>query len=159
MANTPLRIFWINPCSCSRQAAERAANGPSDLFLPAATSSPPLSVPTESTWQPTAGMASNFGCFPMLTRFQRCVRTALPLAGLPCSLCLRSCHAFVPGRHRPPGAYFLHRPNHRPAPAKVAMARKLAVSLYRMWPKGFDYQQTLQFGSHAGEPGYVHGVK
>ena len=43
--------------------------------------------------------------------------------------------------------------------AKVAMARKLAVSLYWMWCKGFDYQQTLQFGSHAGEPGYVHGVK
>jgi transposase len=43
--------------------------------------------------------------------------------------------------------------------AKVAMARKLAVSLYWMWRKGFDYQQTLQFGSHAGEPRYVHGVK
>ena len=43
--------------------------------------------------------------------------------------------------------------------AKVAMARKLAVSLYWMWRKGFDYPQTLQFGSHAGEPGYVHGVK
>ena len=43
--------------------------------------------------------------------------------------------------------------------AKVAMARKLAVSLYWMWRKGFDYPQTLQFGSHAGEPVYVHGVK
>ena len=43
--------------------------------------------------------------------------------------------------------------------AKVAMARKLAVSLYWMWRKGYDYQQHLQFGSHAGEPGYVHGVK
>ena len=43
--------------------------------------------------------------------------------------------------------------------AKVAMARKLAVSLYWMWRKEFDYPQTLQFGSHAGEPGYVHGVK
>jgi transposase len=43
--------------------------------------------------------------------------------------------------------------------AKVAMARKLAVSLYWMWRKGFDYPQTFQFGSHAGEPGYVHGVK
>src|SRR5229473_390768 len=43
--------------------------------------------------------------------------------------------------------------------AKVAMARKLDVSLYWMWRKGFDYPQTLQFGSHAGEPGYVHGVK
>ena len=43
--------------------------------------------------------------------------------------------------------------------AKVAMARRLAVSLYWMWRKECDHQQTLQFGSHAGEPGYVHGVK
>src|SRR5258708_2423102 len=43
--------------------------------------------------------------------------------------------------------------------AKVAMARKLAVSLYWMWRKGFDYPQTLQFGSHAGEPGFGQGVK
>jgi transposase len=43
--------------------------------------------------------------------------------------------------------------------AKVAMARKLAVSLYWMWRKGHDYQQHLKFGSHVGEPGYVHGVK
>lgn len=43
--------------------------------------------------------------------------------------------------------------------AKVAMARKLAVSLYWMWRKGYDYQRHLKFGSHAGEPGYVHGVK
>ena len=43
--------------------------------------------------------------------------------------------------------------------AKVAMARKLAVSLYWMWRKGLDYPQTLQFGSHAGKPVYVHGVK
>jgi hypothetical protein len=39
------------------------------------------------------------------------------------------------------------------------MARKRAVGLYWMWRKGFDYPQTLQFGSHVGEPGYVHGVK
>ena len=43
--------------------------------------------------------------------------------------------------------------------AKVAMARRLAVTLYWMWRKGYDYQQSLQFGSHAGEPGIVHGVK
>ena len=43
--------------------------------------------------------------------------------------------------------------------AKVAMARRLAISLYWMWRKGYDYQQSLKFGSHAGEPGYVHGVK
>jgi transposase len=34
--------------------------------------------------------------------------------------------------------------------AKVAMARKLAVQLYWMWRKQWDYQQVLQFGSHAG---------
>ena len=43
--------------------------------------------------------------------------------------------------------------------AKVAMARRLAISLYWMWRKRYDYQQSLKFGSHAGEPGYRHGVK
>jgi transposase len=43
--------------------------------------------------------------------------------------------------------------------AKVTMARRLAVSLYWMWRKEYDYQQHLKFGSHAGEPGLVHGVK
>jgi transposase len=43
--------------------------------------------------------------------------------------------------------------------AKVAMARKLAVSLYWMWRKGYDYQQHLKFGSHAGQPVPAHGVK
>jgi transposase len=43
--------------------------------------------------------------------------------------------------------------------AKVAMARRLAVSLYWMWRKEHDYQQHLKFGSHAGEPGLGHGVK
>ena len=43
--------------------------------------------------------------------------------------------------------------------AKVAMARKLAVRLYWMWRKGWDYQQILRFGSHAGELAFVHGVK
>ena len=43
--------------------------------------------------------------------------------------------------------------------AKVAMARRLAISLYWMWRKGCDYQHSLKFGSHAGEPGYRHGVK
>ena len=37
--------------------------------------------------------------------------------------------------------------------AKVAMARRLAISLYWMWRKGYDYQQSLKFGSHAGERG------
>jgi len=34
--------------------------------------------------------------------------------------------------------------------AKVAMARKLAVRLFWMWRRGWDYQQLQQFGSHVG---------
>src|ERR1700733_13305729 len=43
--------------------------------------------------------------------------------------------------------------------AKVAMARRLAVSLYWMLRQGWDYQQHIEFGSHAGQPGYRHGVQ
>ena len=43
--------------------------------------------------------------------------------------------------------------------AKVAMARRLAVRLYWMMRKEWDYAQLNKFGSHAGEPGYRHGVK
>jgi transposase len=43
--------------------------------------------------------------------------------------------------------------------AKVAMARKLAVRLYWMWRKGWDYQQLLKFGSHVGQPVTGYGVK
>ena len=43
--------------------------------------------------------------------------------------------------------------------AKVAMARKLAVRLYWMMRKEWDYEQLKKFGSHAGQPGYRHGVK
>ena len=43
--------------------------------------------------------------------------------------------------------------------AKVAMARKLAVQLYWMWRRGWDYEQMQKFGSHAGEPGNPHGVQ
>lgn len=43
--------------------------------------------------------------------------------------------------------------------AKVAMARKLAVSLFWMWRKGWDYQELLKFGSHAGQLELCHGVK
>ena len=43
--------------------------------------------------------------------------------------------------------------------AKVAMARRLGVRLYWMWRKGWDYQQVLQFGSHAGELETGPGVK
>jgi len=34
--------------------------------------------------------------------------------------------------------------------AKVAMGRKLAVRLFWMWRKGWDYSQLVEFGSHAG---------
>jgi len=43
--------------------------------------------------------------------------------------------------------------------AKVAMARRLAVRLYWMWRKGWDYEQWNKFGSHAGQPGHRHGVQ
>lgn len=43
--------------------------------------------------------------------------------------------------------------------AVVALARKLAVGLYWMWRKGWDYEKSLQFGSHAGQPGTRYGVK
>ena len=43
--------------------------------------------------------------------------------------------------------------------AKVAMARRLAVSLYWMMRKAWDYQQWIEFGSHAGQPGHRHGVQ
>src|SRR6266545_2868749 len=38
--------------------------------------------------------------------------------------------------------------------AKVAMARRLAVRMYWMWRKGWDYEQMNKFSSHAGEPGH-----
>jgi transposase len=43
--------------------------------------------------------------------------------------------------------------------AKVAMARKLAVRLYWMWRKGWDYEQWKKFGSYVGQPGNRHGVQ
>ena len=43
--------------------------------------------------------------------------------------------------------------------AKVAMARRLAVRLYWMWRKGWDYGQLTKFSSHAGQPGHRDGVK
>ena len=43
--------------------------------------------------------------------------------------------------------------------AKVAMARKLAVRLYWMMRKGWDYEQLNKFGSHAGQPGNRDGVQ
>jgi transposase len=43
--------------------------------------------------------------------------------------------------------------------AKVAMARRLSVRLYRMWRNGWEYTQWVKFSSHAGELGTGHGVK
>jgi transposase len=43
--------------------------------------------------------------------------------------------------------------------AKVAMARKLAIRLYWMMRKEWDYEQLRKFGSHAGKPGHRHGVQ
>src|SRR6202050_781399 len=43
--------------------------------------------------------------------------------------------------------------------AKVARARKLAVGLYWMMRKEWDYEQLRKFGSHAGEPGSGDGGK
>jgi len=43
--------------------------------------------------------------------------------------------------------------------AKVAMGRRLAVRLYWMWRNGCQYSPSLEFGSHAGQPGTGHGVK
>jgi transposase len=42
--------------------------------------------------------------------------------------------------------------------AKVAMGRKLAVRLYWMWRREWDYQQFREFGSYAGKLGIGHGV-
>ena len=43
--------------------------------------------------------------------------------------------------------------------AKVAMVRKLAVRLYWMLRKEWDYEQVKKFGSHAGQPGNRRGVQ
>ena len=43
--------------------------------------------------------------------------------------------------------------------AVVALARKLAVRLYWMWRNGRDYEKSLKFSSHVGQPGTGYGVK
>ena len=43
--------------------------------------------------------------------------------------------------------------------AKVAMARRLAVRLYWMWRKQWDYEQLKKFSLHAGKPGSGVGVQ
>ncbi|MGA8345547.1 MAG: transposase, partial [Candidatus Sulfotelmatobacter sp.] len=43
--------------------------------------------------------------------------------------------------------------------AKIAMARRLAIRLYWMWRKGWDYEQVKKFGSHAGKLETGDGVQ
>ena len=43
--------------------------------------------------------------------------------------------------------------------AKVAMARRLAVRLYWMWRREWNYEQLESCGSHAGQLGHPHGVQ
>jgi transposase len=43
--------------------------------------------------------------------------------------------------------------------AKVAMARRLAVRLYWMWRKEWDYEQVKKFGWYAGQLGHRYGVQ
>ena len=43
--------------------------------------------------------------------------------------------------------------------AKVAMARRLAIRLYWMWRKKWNYEQLTKFGAHAGQPENPHGVR
>jgi transposase len=43
--------------------------------------------------------------------------------------------------------------------AKVAMARRLAVRLYWMWRKEWDYEQVKKFGSYAGQLEHRDGVQ
>jgi transposase len=42
--------------------------------------------------------------------------------------------------------------------AKVAMARRLAVRMYWMWRKGWNYEQLKKFGSQGRKPGSHAGV-
>jgi transposase len=42
--------------------------------------------------------------------------------------------------------------------AKVAMARRLAVRLYWMWRNGWEYSQSVEFGSNAGQLATGHGL-
>jgi transposase len=41
--------------------------------------------------------------------------------------------------------------------AKVAVARKLAVSLFWMWREGVSYSQRKKLGPHVGQPGTALG--
>ena len=43
--------------------------------------------------------------------------------------------------------------------AKVTMGRKLGVRLYCIWRNGYEYSQSCEFGSYAGQLGTGHSVK
>ena len=43
--------------------------------------------------------------------------------------------------------------------AKVAKARRLAIRLYWMWRREWNYEQFVKFGSHAGQPGHRDNVQ
>jgi transposase len=43
--------------------------------------------------------------------------------------------------------------------AKVAMARKLAIQLFWMMRKEWDYEQVRKFGPHVGQPENRRGVQ
>jgi transposase len=58
------------------------------------------------------------------------------------------CAARVNDEWRRQYAHLTLRRNH--AIAKIAMARKLAVRLFWMWQRGWEYEQLKQFGSHVG---------
>ena len=42
--------------------------------------------------------------------------------------------------------------------AKVVLARRVAVRLYWMWRNGWEYAQSVEFGSHAGQLATGQGV-
>ncbi len=54
---------------------------------------------------------------------------------------------------------YFHLAMRRGKIAKVALARRLAVRLYWMMRKEWDYAQLSKFGSHAGKPGNRDGVQ
>jgi transposase len=43
--------------------------------------------------------------------------------------------------------------------AKVAMGRRLVIRWYWMWRNGWEYSQSLEFSSYAGQLGIGHGGK
>ena len=62
-------------------------------------------------------------------------------------------HMYAPGTRR-------HIKNALKAGATMEeIMEVLAIALYWMWRKGWDYEQSRKFGSHAGQLGPGHGVQ